>query len=87
VQAARRRQTTSTFAQQYALRCGIEATISQGVRAFGVRRSRYSGLAKTHLQHLGTAAAINLVRVVAWRDGDDLAPTRVSAFQRLYMAA
>jgi transposase len=87
LQAARRRQTTSAFAKQYALRSGIEATISQGVRAFGLRRSRYSGLAKTHLQHLGTAAAINLVRVVAWLDGDDLAPTRVSAFQRLYMAA
>lgn len=87
LQAARRRQTTSTFAQQYALRSGIEATISQGVRAFGLRRSRYLGLGKTHLQHLGTAAAINLVRAIAWLDGDDLAPTRVSAFQRLYLVA
>ena len=57
------------------------------VRAFGMRRSRYIGLAKTHLHHLGIAAAINLVRVVAWLDGDELAPTRVSAFQRLYKAA
>jgi hypothetical protein len=44
-------------------------------------------LAKTHLQHLGIAAAMNLVRVVAWLDGDELAPTRVTAFQRLYLAA
>jgi len=87
LQAARRRQQTSAFASQYALREGIEATISQGVRAFGMRRSRYIGLAKTHLQHLGIAAAINLVRAVSWPDGDDLAPTRVSAFQRLYLAA
>jgi len=87
LQAARRRQQTPAFASQYALREGIEATISQGVRAFGLRRSRYIGLAKTHLQHLGIAAAINLVRVVAWLDGDELAPTRVSAFQRLYLAA
>ena len=87
LQAARRRQQTRAFASQYALREGIEATISQGVRAFGMRRSRYIGLAKTHLQHLGIAAAINVVRVVAWLDGDDLAPTRVSAFQRLYLAA
>ncbi len=87
LQAARRRQKTPAFARQYALREGIEATISQGVRAFGMRRSRYIGLAKTHLQHLGIAAAINVVRVVAWLDGDDLAPTRVSAFQRLYNAA
>ena len=87
LQAARRRQTTQAFSRQYALRSGIEATISQGVRAMGLRRSRYSGLTKTHLQHLGTAAAINLVRAVAWLDGDELAPTRVSAFQRLYAAA
>jgi transposase len=87
LQAARRRQKTSAFASQYALREGIEATISQGVRAFGMRRSRYVGFAKTHLQHLGIAAAINLVRAVAWLDGDELAPTRVSAFQRLSKAA
>jgi hypothetical protein len=44
-------------------------------------------LLKTHLQHLGIAAAINVVLVVAWLDGDELAPTRVSAFQKLYLAA
>jgi transposase len=87
LQAARRRQKTAAFASQYALREGIEATISQGVRAFGMRRSRYIGEAKTHLQHLALAAAINLMRVVAWLDGDELAPTRLSAFQRLYHAA
>jgi len=87
LQAARRRQHTRAFTKQYALREGIEATISQGVRAFGMRRSRYLGLAKTHLQHLGIAAGINVVRAVAWLDGDELAPTRLSAFQRLYLAA
>ena len=87
LQTARRRQKTPAFAQQYALRQGIEATISQGVRAFDLRRSRYIGLPKTHLQHISIAAAINLVRVVAWLDGDLLAPTRVSAFERLYHAA
>jgi transposase len=87
LQAARRRQRTSTFRQTYALRAGIEATISQGVRAFDLRRSRYLGLPKTHLQHVGIAAAINLVRVVAWLNGDPPAPTRVSAFERLYNAA
>lgn len=39
--------------------------MSQGVRAFGMRRSRSIGLAKTHLQHIGIAAAINLARIVA----------------------
>jgi len=86
LRAARHRQQTPAFAKEYALREGIEATIWQGVRAFGMRRSRYVGLAKTHLQHLGIAAALNVVRTVAWLDGDERAPTRVSAFQRLYHA-
>jgi transposase len=52
-----------------------------------MRRSRYIGENKTHLQHVSIAAAINIVRIVAWLDGDLPAPTRVSAFQRLYHAA
>jgi len=87
LQAARRRERTAAFTKQYARREGIEATISQGVRAFDMRRSRYIGENKTHLQHVSIAAAINIVRIVAWLDGDELAPTRVSAFQRLYAAA
>jgi len=34
LQAARQRQTTKVFTKEYAVRSGIEATISQGVRAF-----------------------------------------------------
>ena len=87
LQAARKLQQTETFQQKYALRRGVEATISQGVRAFDLRRSRYVGLPKTHLQLLAIATAINLVRLVNWLDGIPLAPTRVSAFERLYKAA
>jgi transposase len=87
LQAARRRQQTTAFTQKYNLRQGVEATISQGVRAFGMRRSRYIGEAKTHLQHLGIAAAINITRLFDWLDGNGPAPRRVSAFQRLYFAA
>jgi transposase len=84
LQAARSRQQTAAFAQEYTLREGIEGTISQGARAFDLRRSRYIGLSKTHLQHVGIAAAINLARAVAWLDGKIPASTRSSAFQRLY---
>jgi transposase len=66
LQAARQHQRTAEFQAQYAQRAGIEGTLSQGVRAFDLRRSRYLGLAKTHLQHILIATAINLVRVVAW---------------------
>jgi transposase len=66
LQAARQYQRTVEFQEQYAPRAGIEGTLSQGVRAFDLRRARYMGLAKTHLQHILIATAINLVRVVAW---------------------
>lgn len=46
LQAARKLQRTETFQQKYALRRGVEAIISQGVRAFDLRRSRYVGLPK-----------------------------------------
>src|SRR5215471_18865837 len=38
--------------QLYKRRAGVEGTLSQGVRAFGLRRTRYGGLAKTHVQHV-----------------------------------
>ena len=47
LQAARHDQTTAAFKAQYATRAGVEGTLSQGVRAFGLRRTRYGGLAKT----------------------------------------
>ena len=66
LQAARHDQTTAAFKARYALRAGIESTLSQGVRAFDLRRSRSMGLAKTHLQHILIAVGINLKRVMAW---------------------
>lgn len=69
--------------QLYQLRAGVEATISQGTRVAGLRRSRYRGLGKTHLQHVASAAAMNLIRVGAWLAGERPAPTRVSQFARL----
>jgi Transposase DDE domain len=66
LQAARQRQKAVEFQEQYAKRAGIEGTLSQCVRAFDLCRSRYIGSAKTYLQHILIAVAINLVRVVAW---------------------
>src|SRR5215813_2056092 len=68
---------------QYAQRAGIEGTLSQGVRAFGLRRTRYWGVAKTHLQHVALAAAINLDRIVAWLEERPRAQTRTSRFAAL----
>jgi len=83
LQKARARQHTPEFRKLYHKRAGIEATMSQGVRAFGMRRSRYEGLAKTHLQHLACATAINIVRVLAWLEEPSVAPTRNSHFAAL----
>ncbi len=81
-QKARERQETEEFKKQYALRAGIEGTISQGIRGFGLRQCRYLGLAKSHLQHILTAASMNLVRVFNWLENIPLAKTRSSPFYR-----
>jgi len=47
-----------------------------------MRRSRYWGLSKTHLQHVATAAALNLGRMVAHLEGVKPAKTQVSRFAR-----
>ncbi len=86
LQDNRAKEKTEQFIQQYAKRAGIERTISQGVRRCGMRRTRYIGLTKTHLQHLLTAAAINIVRVMNWLDGNSPGKTRQSAFVRLHGA-
>ena len=87
LQAARARETTAEYAARYQKRAGVEGTISQGVRAFGLRRARYVGLAKTHLQHVFTATAINFVRLGQWLQGSSLAQTRQSSFARLMTVA
>jgi transposase len=83
LQRARLRQVTEAFKQLYAARAGIEGCLSQGVRAFGLRYARYRGQAKTHLQHILMAIAINIVRVVAWVQDIPRATTRQSSFARL----
>jgi transposase len=84
--AGRQREQTEQFAKQYAVRAGVEGTIAQGVRSCGLRRARYIGQARTHLQHLMTAAAINLVRLLHWLAGTPKAATPRSAFARLFPA-
>lgn len=83
LQHARQEQTTKEWQQKYAKRAGIEGTISQAVRGFGLRDCRYIGLAKTHLQHILTAAAINIARLDDWLTEKKRSHTRVSRFAAL----
>jgi transposase len=61
----RAEQRTPAFVQQYALRAGVEGTISQAVRTTRLRRTPYDGLPKTHLHHVAIAAGLNLKRIAA----------------------
>ncbi|GAA2948255.1 IS1182-like element ISGvi6 family transposase [Streptomyces enissocaesilis] len=83
LQQIRPEQDSDQWRKRYGHRAGVEGTISQAVQAFGLRRSRYRGLAKTRLQHHLTGAAINLARIDAWLTGRPLARTRTSPFAAL----
>jgi transposase len=79
---ARQRIATEEGKTEYQRRAGIEGALSQGVRRSGMRRSRYWGLAKTHLQHVATVAALNIGRVVTHWEGHKPAKTQISRLAR-----
>lgn len=83
LQARRHEQDTPAFRQDYQTRAGIEGTLSQAIRGMGMRRARYDGLHKTHLEHVLTAVAINVVRIDAVLTHTPRGRTRRSNFTRL----
>jgi transposase len=83
VVAARAGQATSHWKTRYNIRAGVEGTMRQATHVTGIRRARYLGLDKTRLEHNAAAAAINLIRLDAWRTGKPLDRTRTTHLQRL----
>jgi len=83
LQTARNNQVTDDWKHRYAKRAGVEGTISQGKRCFELRHCHYFGLAKTRLQHVAIAAAMNLTRLVHWWKGFSKSQTRLSRFAAL----
>jgi transposase len=81
--AARAEQTTDDWRERYKTRAGIEGTVAQATHATGVRHARYTGLAKTRLEHALAATALNLLRLDAWWTGRPLDRTRTSHLRRL----
>jgi uncharacterized membrane protein len=81
--AARAEQQTSEWKKTYNMRAGIEGTFAQGVCSMGLRRSRYRGQAKAHLQNMAIACAINLQRLTDHWSGVLPAQTRTPALARL----
>ena len=85
---AKSRQNTAEFREEYAMRAGVESTHAQALHRSGLRRTRYIGLAKTRLQHIFTAIALNMVRTVSWLTDTSLVEasqpkTRLSRFAAL----
>lgn len=64
------------------MRAGCEATVSETVHAHGLRHCRYHGLAKTHVQHVLTAAGTNIIRL-SLHSATDRKPRPPSHFHRL----
>jgi transposase len=83
LQKARAWQETEEFQVQYARRAGVEGTFTQANRRCDLRHTRYIGYAKTRLQHLLTAIAINLLRVLAWWAEVPRSATRTSPIAAL----
>jgi len=83
---ARAEQVTTDWQRRYARRAGVESTIAQAVKVTDARRARYRGLAKTRLEHNTMAAALNLIRLDAWWNGEILDPRRTSHLTRLDLA-
>lgn len=86
LRTARQRQKEELFWQQYAKRAGVEGTISQGIAIVDLRRARYIGLAKTHLQHILTALGMNILRLGTWWSEIPQAQTRITPFAKLQPA-
>ncbi|MCZ4103791.1 IS1182 family transposase [Streptomyces sp. H39-C1] len=85
-QRLRAEQATDAWREQYALRAGIEGTMAQASRRCDVHHARYKGLAKTHLQHVLTAMALNLVRIDAWLTGTPLGGSWTSRLSTLRLS-
>lgn len=81
--AARIRQQQDAFQDVYAIRAGVEGTISQAAYSLGLRRARYRGEAKVRLEHLLTATAVNVSRIFHWAMGTKRSTTRQPAFAKL----
>jgi len=82
VQAARVREKTQEWNSKYGKRVGVEGTFLRTVSRLGVRRARYRGLEKVGLEHVLTAVALRILRVMEWLGGIIPQKSRASAFAK-----
>ncbi len=70
LQERRREMQTESFKKRMHRRNAIEGTVSELVRGYGLRKTRYQGLAKTRMANYFIGAACNVNRwgrLVSWR--------------------
>lgn len=78
----RAEQQTPGWQARYAVRSGVESTVNEFVHGHGMRRCRYRGQPKAHLQHVLTTIAVNIERLSGLPPSDEAIPARqTTAFQ------
>ncbi|MGW2190059.1 transposase [Streptomyces sp. NPDC001719] len=76
-------QQDPAWRRLYGCRSGIEGTVNEIVNGHRMRRCRYHGLAKVHVQHVLTAIAINIERLSEQAtEPSSYRPRPPTAFQR-----
>ncbi|UWZ36374.1 transposase [Dactylosporangium roseum] len=88
--AAHTAQHSDQWRKTYHARAGIEGTVSEAVRGPNLRHARYRGLAKTHLQNVVSAMAINISRLGTYFDtkpATQRRPTRIHQLCTTYTPA
>ncbi|MFE7358981.1 transposase [Streptomyces sp. NPDC057543] len=76
----RTEQQTPEWKARYAVRSGVEGTVNEFAHGHGMRRCRYRGQGKAHIQHVLTAIAVNIERL-SGLPPDEAPPRRPTAFQ------
>jgi transposase len=78
----RAEQQSPDWHTRYAVRSGVESTINEFAHGHGMRRCRYRGQPKAHLQHVFTAIAVNIERLSGLPPSGETTPSRPpTAFQ------
>ncbi|WP_405595638.1 transposase [Streptomyces sp. NBC_01092] len=83
----RTEQQTPECKTRYAVRSGVEGTINEVAHGYGMRRCRYRGQGKAHIQHVLTTIAVNIERLIGLPPTEEaLTPRRPTAFQNYLLA-
>ncbi len=77
----RAEQQTPEWKARYAVRSGVEGTVNEFAHGHGLRRCRYRGQPKAHLQHVLTAIAVNIERLSGQPAPEPPSPRPPTAFQ------